>query len=1604
MSSWFSSALHAVTHPGQLVSDAEHGLGTLVDDGAHLVGGGLSDVGLGGAGQWVDRAGDDVANYLGAQVPEEQLGQTSDPAELVHGDPGALEQAASRLRMFSGAFGETADGLAGIDTGHWSGAAADAFRVKYAPQPGKWRSAATASGRAAGALESFAGTVAWAQGQAREAIALYAAGQRATAAAVSAYDDRVVAYNQAAQVYDARLAAAQNPGLRPVEPGPFSDPGAGLRERAQQVLAAARAERDRAGGEAAGVVSSATDLAPAEPGFWSQVGDDFSDVFQGRMLAQASFGAGILTGAADLVKVVRDVDPMDPWNEEHPAEYLAGLSAIGAGVVQDVVDPEDLVKGVVGTGWGSDPAFALGKLVPNVALAVATDGAGTAADAGADAAATVVEDDGAGAAGSLGDSAANPDAAGQPTGDLTTVDDPVDVATGNVVLGQVDAELAGALPLVLRRTHRSGYRAGRWFGRSWASSLDQRLEVGQRGVFVTDDDGVILCYPHPVDGEPVWPVTGARWPLVRDGDGYTVTDPQAGVVRRFELRSGFYVSAAGYGELPLVSVTSRAGDQISFGYGQDGAPQTVAHSGGYLVRVQVAGNRVAGLVLASAGEGGADVPLARYGYDDAGNLAEVINSSGAPLRFSHDADGRLTGWEDRNGWSYRYYYDEQGRCVRAEGPDGTLSGTLAYDRGNLVTTHTDSAGAVTVYQLTPRSKIAAVIDPLGSITRSEHDGYGRLVSRTDPLGRVTRWSYDHAGNPTAITYPDGSKVTALYNELNMLVAITEPDGAAWRQDHDRAGNLLWQQAPDGAVTRYAYDERGHLAAVTDPLGATTLVECDAAGLPFVVTGPDGATTRYQRDGFGRVTAITGPDGAVTSLTWTTEGRLAARTFPDGTAERFSYDGEGNLIAHVNPAAGLTRIEYGCFDQVAARTNPDGTRTEFGYDHALRLASVTIAGGPGGPGGPGGSRGSSRLTWRYDYDVAGRLVAETDYNGATTRYGHDAAGQLTGRVNGAGQQISYSYDLLGNVTEAHADGAVTSFGYDRAGRLTRAANPDAVIEIERNPVGRVTAETCNGRTVWSRYDASGRRVRRLTPSGAETRWDYDAAGHPVALQTAGQELRFGYDQAGRETSRELPGGVTLAQEWDPAGRLAAQALTAGTVPAIPLPGPATSQSVPAFLGSGPGGADLGQPGSAAATRTLQRRSYRYRGDGALASVEDLLSGSRRLTLDPDGRVTGVAGPDWAESYGYDAAGNITAATWPAPPQALGAAWLGTDVQGPREYAGTLITRAGGVRYQHDRQGRVTVRQRVRLSRKPETWQYSWDADDRLIAVTTPDGSVWRYLYDPLGRRIAKQHLDADGRIAEQTEFTWDGPTLAEQATAPGRTGGQAWEGEVTTWDYQPGTFSPLIQTERPMLREAAQQDIDQRFYAIVTDLIGAPSELTAPDGTLAGYQQRTLWGATLWHPGGASTPLRFPGQYADPETGLHYNHHRYYDPATGRYLSPDPLGLIPAPNPHTYVPNPTSYADPLGLEGCPNGNDQDDSPVGEIVRDRGVRVKINSNDHAPPHAHIEGGGPPTRIGQNGKPLPGDPELTPRQNDVVQSNLPAIRKAISKYMRWYRQQSK
>ncbi|KDN82420.1 hypothetical protein KCH_59270 [Kitasatospora cheerisanensis KCTC 2395] len=340
--------------------------------------------------------------------------------------------------------------------------------------------------------------------------------------------------------------------------------------------------------------------------------------------------------------------------------------------------------------------------------------------------------------------------------------------------------------------------------------------------------------------------------------------------------------------------------------------------------------------------------------------------------------------------------------------------------------------------------------------------------------------------------------------------------------------------------------------------------------------------------------------------------------------------------------------------------------------------------------------------------------------------------------------------------------------------------------------------------------------------------------------------------------------------------------------------------------------------------LQQRAYSYRADGCLTGVEDRLNGRRTFDIDAVGRVTAVRAANWTETYAYDPAGNITSADWPAT-EATGAA-LGT-----RSYDGSQLTAAGRIRYEYDGAGRIVLRQKVRLSRKPDTWRYTWDAEDRLTEVTTPDGTRWRYVYDPFGRRIAKQRLDSTGTaVAERTDFTWDGPVLAEQTTRAADLPAP----HTLTWDHR--GLRPIAQSESiataAAVGDGTQEQVDRRFFAIVTDLVGTPTELVDPvTGTIAWRAATTLWGNTSWPSSSTTyTPLRFPGQYFDPETRLHYNLHRYYDPETARYASPDPLGLAPAPNPDTYVRNPHVWTDPLGLSPHPGGGGPDPVEAGEQI--------------------------------------------------------------------------
>lgn len=967
--------------------------------------------------------------------------------------------------------------------------------------------------------------------------------------------------------------------------------------------------------------------------------------------------------------------------------------------------------------------------------------------------------------------------------------EPIDVATGAMLMTQTDLTLPGALPLEFTRTHLSSYRGGVCFGPTWISTLDECLQIDGEGVVFAAADGMRLVYPVPEPGVPTMPLKGARWPLEWDGkpdSAMTVTDPATGVVRTFAAP----VPSPTFGvfHLALESFSDRNGTRVDIERDDDGLPFGIRHSGGYYVAVDTIGPRITTLRLLdeppsrytwnATDEG---TVVMRYGYDGAGNLTEVTNSTGEPLRFAYDDQGRVTKWTDRKGTWFSYVYDERGRVVRTEGVDGILSGTLTYDDEARTTTYTDSQGRVSTHRHNAEGRVEEETDPLGNVTRTQYDEYGtRPAAVTDPLGRTTRYVYDASGNLTELTLPDGSVARAECNAFGQPTEVVEPSGAVWRHTYDERGNLLTTVDPMGAETRYTHDETGCPTTITDALGHIRTIAYDPAGLPVATTDELGHTTTIRRDAFGRIVEVTGPLGHTTRLGWTTEGKPAWRQHPDGARESWAWDADGNLLGHTDAVGNTTQHTPGPFDVPATRTDPDGARYVFAYDTELRLTGVANPQG---------------RTWSYTYDEAGRLTAETDFNGRTLTYGRDAAGQLASRTNGVGETLHLTRNEVGRVVEQRSGaGAVTTFAYGPDGGLAHATSADAEVVLERDPLGRVLSESVSGRTTSYAYDALGRRVRRVTPSGLASEWTYDSAGRPLTLRSPAGELHFAHDPAGRETERRLGAEVRLTQSWSPRNLLTGQSLTSG-------------------------------PEADGVNRLLQHRTYTHRADGYLTEIRELTSGTRRFDLDAIGRATGVRAHGWTETYAYDTAGNLVDATAPAH-----------EAAGEREFDGTLVRSAGRTAYEHDAHGRLVRRTRRLLNGQSRTWSYAWDEEDRLREVVTPDGDRWCYTYDPLGRRVSKHRVAEDGSEYDRTEFSWEDTLLAEQ-TAP--------DGRLLTWDYKPGTPRLVAQTDHEpsatpsnasflaRLAEETNPDRTARFHAVITDPVGAPRNWFPRPGSCSG---------------------------------------------------------------------------------------------------------------------------------------------------------------------------
>ena len=179
-------------------------------------------------------------------------------------------------------------------------------------------------------------------------------------------------------------------------------------------------------------------------------------------------------------------------------------------------------------------------------------------------------------------------------------------------------------------------------------------------------------------------------------------------------------------------------------------------------------------------------------------------------------------------------------------------------------------------------------------------------------------------------------------------------------------------------------------------------------------------------------------------------------------------------------------------------------------------------------------------------------------------------------------------------------------------------------------------------------------------------------------------------------------------------------------------------------------------------------------------------------------------------------------------------------------------------------------------------YVYDLLNRLVGIQDNGSQTARYTYNADNQRITKTtssgtrvfHYDPQGHLIAETTST-----------------GQAIADYVYVGDQ-------LIAT----IRGGAP-------YYYHNDHLGTPRVLTDASGNIAWNATYTPFGMAQITVSTVENPFRLPGQYYDTETGLHYNWNRYYQPETGRYITPDPIGLAGGINPFGYVGgNPVGWVD------------------------------------------------------------------------------------------------
>lgn len=1093
--------------------------------------------------------------------------------------------------------------------------------------------------------------------------------------------------------------------------------------------------------------------------------------------------------------------------------------------------------------------------------------------------------------------------------------DPVGVVSGVVVDRETDFIVrCPGIDLVFQRTFDGEFVASRDLPEGWCHNYEWRLVPSDKDpdwmvLRALSNPGGVSAFHHfqRLSGGG-WGVSdNAPFVLSENGDGTWTMKSPGPVLYRFgedgwldsiTARTGETVAVdRGANREHVLRVSHSCGRSLVFQYGADGVVSSIRADDGTALEFEqfpgafdasgrmvswtnefrrVSGGRVArmryvGRLVPFEAGAGTIVP-ADYAIDpvpaevDAG----TVQYCREPIVRKIDEDGAVTTYV------YRRYMDSpRGRVVFVSTDDGFFATKLVHETGRTEVTSPLGNGA--------SIESTYVYDPDARRILSRTNGSGSFETEWTAQGDIVRARYSDSATGSAIVRE--SLFGAWHNETNVALALDsalEPS-EAWRTEWE-PGWLLptWTRSPEGRVSGTVRDEASRtiasFGAGPDSSRLRTVVQCDGNWRPVSSTNANGVATFYEYDATGELVRVR------------TEGR---------PSEEYAYDALGHLREVRLPGPGgsvrVTSITNNSFGKPLRIDHPDGTSESFGYDNSWCLGTehVDELGRT--------DRYDTRLGTRFHAGrtVAGstneiplgtvevdrqlNMVAVIDSMGRRAeRYVLDDQGRVACVTNLEGQTQSFRYRLGGLVDCIDRfDGSAVTLDYDAQARVSSVAYPDETLAFSYDRDGLLLSASNSAGTVSAVYDETGWATNVVGADGTEIVYGYHDGGQVASVVSVAGETGYDLDEADRLSRIETPGAAFDFGYGDWNGLVASITNDAGIVTEFAYD---LRDRLTNIVYRSPSGAELARFSySLDVIGRITDRTVDVRDGGmscpwqSVFAYDDL---DRLVSERVESAPFGTNSSTRQMTYAYDLADNRLRKTDTATGSVDYTLGLGDR----------LASFTGGA-YDYNPAGCVTsILGSVRSTQAPMA--LAWNAQYQLSSVSTNGAFAESYTWDPLGRRATTT------TIAGTIRHVYDDVQCIADLDESGSV--------VRSYVWGPGIDNLL-----------AVRAGGTTYYAL-TDHQNTVHGFVDATGALVARYVYDAWGNILESsvsiPALADNRYLFQGREYSWSTGLYNFRARWYDPATGRWLSKDPIGLDGGMNLYAFCGNdPVGFVDPQGSE-------------------------------------------------------------------------------------------